>query len=279
MKKISEDKILAYIEEHLERGIQIKDLAEAFGYSQDHFRHLFRIYYGTSPAAYIRRRKLIHSVQRIQEGAGVAETAALYGFDTEAGFSKAFRKEFGFPARAFKEKGQLLEDVVPDPVYDKNRIQISILETPALEMVGKPLLPEDCHYFDLLEEAAYWLEHGIPRLNQEEMDFMDCYKKDLIGMWYHDSKNPQITYLLGPVVKDSSKIPEGMIPVTIPGRKYAVFEMKGEAQGPALAEEVRSLCRYIFWEWLPANEVLKDKWGFTYERYQGKKASIYLPLL
>ena len=45
MKKIMDDKILAYIETHLDMEYGQDDIAEAFGYSTDHFRHLFRMYY------------------------------------------------------------------------------------------------------------------------------------------------------------------------------------------------------------------------------------------
>ena len=38
MKKIVEDTILAYIETHLDMEYGQDDIAEAFGYSTDHFR-------------------------------------------------------------------------------------------------------------------------------------------------------------------------------------------------------------------------------------------------
>lgn len=279
MKKIQEDGMLSYIETQLDKNCTIKEIAEAFGYSQDHFRHLFRMYYDMPLGAYIRRRRLIKAAQKIQEGESVTSAALAYGFDTAAGFSKAFRKEFGFSANEFKTKGQMLEDVIPDPVYDKNQILISFMETPELKMVGKPLLPEERHAFDLLEEAAYWLDHDLPKLTEEELEQVGGYKNDSIAMWYHPVENTDITYLLGPVVRSHDRVPEGMIPVTIPGRRYAVFEMKRQSHGKELAEDVRQLCKYIFWEWVPANGVITDKMGFTFERYQGNKAAVYLPLI
>ncbi len=279
MLKIHDDPILAYIEAKLDKKLDLKEMANDFGYSLDHFRHLFFTYYDISLGNYIRRRRLLQAAKKIQNGESITDVAMAYGFDTAAGFSKAFRKEFGFSANDLKNRVWLLEDVIPNPRYDKNRITISFVETPDLKMIGKPLLQEDCRNFDRLEEAAYWLDHDMPGITAEELAQIEPYKNDKIAMWYHTVENTDITYLLGPVVKNIGIVPQGMIPVTIPGRRYAVFEMKPESWGENLAEDVRQLCKYIFWEWVPANGAITDKLGFTFERYQGKKVAVYLPLI
>ena len=102
MKKIMEDKILAYIETHLDMEYGQDDIAEAFGYSTDHFRHLFRMYYDMPLGEYIRRRRLLKAAARIGDGEQIGNAASMYGFETAAGFAKAFKKEFGFPASELK---------------------------------------------------------------------------------------------------------------------------------------------------------------------------------
>ena len=84
---------------------------------------------------------------------------------------------------------------------------------------------------------------------------------------------------MGPVVKKFSCVPEGLITVTIPGIRYAVFETKQDSDKKELAETVIYLCKYIFIEWVPANDVVADRMGFTFERYHGNKVSVYLPLI
>ncbi len=279
MLKIEDDMILQYIEERLNQEIDLKEMATYFGYSLDHFRHLFFTYYDVSIGNYIRRRRLLEAAKKLQAGETIMDTALSLEFETPTGFTKAFRKEFGFPPQDLKKKILLLEDVIPNPKYDKNRITISYVETSELKMIGKPLLPEDCHDFDRLEEAAYWLDHDMPLITEEEMAQLKPYKDDHIAMWYHAVENTDITYLLGPVVKKITTVPKGMISVVIPGRRYAVFEMKPNSRGEDLAEDVRQLCKYIFWEWVPANGAITDKMGFTFERYQGKKAAVYLPII
>ena len=159
MKKIVEDTILAYIETHLDMEYGQDDIAEAFGYSTDHFRHLFRMYYDMPLGEYIRRRRLLKAAERIGNGELIGNAASLYGFETAAGFAKEFRKEFGFPAGELKRQDDIRLDVLPEPEYDRNQIRISFLETQELKMAGRSVIPEGGADIDLLEEVAYWLDH------------------------------------------------------------------------------------------------------------------------
>lgn len=286
MKKISEDSILKYIEDHLLDYESTEDFARQFGYSGDHFRHLFRIYYDVSLGEYIRRRRLVHAASMIQEGKQIVDICSLCGFDTAAGFAKAFKKEFGFPASELKKQQIFLLDSVPEPIYDRDMIRVSIVETKDLRVIGRPLLPAKENGYDLLNETAYCLEaescNGTLRKNVDEQELlkrMGAYKQDQIAMWYHEEHNQEIMYVLGPVVKNFDYIPSGMIPIRIPGRKYAIFETRRDSDMQELAETIRMLCKYIFWEWVPANQIITDKMGFTFERYTLKKAAIYLPIL
>ncbi len=279
MKKISEDSILSYIEDHLEEHLTADHVADAFGYSPDHFRHLFRTYYDISLGEYMRRRRLVGAAKQIQNGESVNIAAQKYDFQTAAGFSKAFRKEFGFPASELKTQKDIFLDELPDPVYDRNLIRVSCMEIPELKTVGRPLLPKKEFGYDLLEEAACWLEQDSCDIGGGELQMEDSYPGDFIAMWYHDPDNVAITYLIGPVMKNFRSVPPDWVPVTIPGRKYAIFETKRDSDQQRMVETVRMLCKYIFWEWVPANSIITDKMGFTFERYLGKKAAVYLPLL
>ena len=146
-------------------------------------------------------------------------------------------------------------------------------------MAGRSVIPEGGADIDLLEEVAYWLDHEFSEIDNSEFSGMQCFKDDHIAMWYHPLDSQEITYLMGPVVKKFSCVPEGLITVTIPGRRYAVFETKQDSDKKELAETVRYLCKYIFREWVPANDVVADRMGFTFERYHGNKVSVYLPLI
>lgn len=86
--------VLDYIENNLKAEINMDELCDMAGYSYVHFCRLFSYYVGLSPNEYITRRKLIHAVYDISKGMTKVDIALSYGFETYAGFYKAFMREF-----------------------------------------------------------------------------------------------------------------------------------------------------------------------------------------
>ncbi|MCL2549296.1 MAG: helix-turn-helix transcriptional regulator, partial [Symbiobacteriaceae bacterium] len=66
-------------------------------YSTYHFCRVFMALTGTSVMSYVARRKLEFAQHDLSQGKRVIDVAMEYGFDTHTGFTKAFRKYFGFP--------------------------------------------------------------------------------------------------------------------------------------------------------------------------------------
>lgn len=83
-----------YIEKNLKAELTVDELCDAVGYSAVHYCRLFKTFVGVSPYEYINRRKLLHAVYEMANGHSKAETAFNYGFQTYAGFYKAFKSEF-----------------------------------------------------------------------------------------------------------------------------------------------------------------------------------------
>lgn len=84
-----------YIENNLKTDITVDELASVAGYSKYHYSRIFKSLTGLSVMEYINRRRLIHSAFEISNGGKVIDTALVYGFETNAGYYKAFVKEFG----------------------------------------------------------------------------------------------------------------------------------------------------------------------------------------
>ena len=87
-------KSLDYIEENLRTDITAAELAQMAGFSLFHFYRLFQQATGMPVMQYILRRRLLHGIYAIKEGSTKIDAALLYGFDTYAGFYKAFCREF-----------------------------------------------------------------------------------------------------------------------------------------------------------------------------------------
>ncbi len=97
---------LDYIEENLQTEITAGELAEMAHISLYHYYRLFQQATGLPVMQYILRRRLLHGVYAMQQGVSKTDAAFLYGFDTYAGFYKAFCREFGGTPAAFLESSR-----------------------------------------------------------------------------------------------------------------------------------------------------------------------------
>ena len=86
---------LDYIERNLKTTITVNELAASAGYSVWHYCRLFSQVTGLPVAAYICMRRLDHALVEISSGLKAVDVVLEYGFDTYAGFYKAFVKMYG----------------------------------------------------------------------------------------------------------------------------------------------------------------------------------------
>ena len=86
---------LDYMEQNLKAEIQAKELSKIAGYSEVYYSELFKKVTGIPMGQYLTRRKLAHAICEIAAGRRMLETALEYGFDTYAGFYRAFCREYG----------------------------------------------------------------------------------------------------------------------------------------------------------------------------------------
>ena len=92
---------LDYIEENLQTEITAAELAEMAHHSLFHYYRLFQQATGLPVMQYILRRRLLHGVYAMKQGQTKTDAALRFGFDTYAGFYKAFCREFGSTPSAF----------------------------------------------------------------------------------------------------------------------------------------------------------------------------------
>ena len=86
---------LAYIEQNLKTDITPKELSQMAGYSVWHYQRLFAQVVGVPLAEYVNRRRLDSALAEISANRKAIDAAMEYGFDSYAGFYKAFLRMYG----------------------------------------------------------------------------------------------------------------------------------------------------------------------------------------
>ena len=96
-----------YIESNLKAEITAAELAERAGFSLYHYYKLFQAETGMPVMQFILRRRLLHAIVMIENGSAKTEAALEYGFDTYAGFYKAFVREMGCTPAEYIQKNRV----------------------------------------------------------------------------------------------------------------------------------------------------------------------------
>jgi AraC family transcriptional regulator len=95
------------VEESLFEPLTLTGLADAAGLSAYHFTRQFGARFGASPMAYVRARRLVAAADRLCGDASptLIELAFDCGFDSQEGFTRAFKRAFGVPPGRYRRAG------------------------------------------------------------------------------------------------------------------------------------------------------------------------------
>ena len=99
--------ILNYIEANLKENFTLEELSQRCHYSPRQLSHYLHVLTGMPVMTYIRKRKCIHAAEEVALGRRMYDTAMDYGFETQAGFYKAFLRCFGCTPREYRRHCQL----------------------------------------------------------------------------------------------------------------------------------------------------------------------------
>jgi AraC-like DNA-binding protein len=103
-------KVLALMHSQPEESWTLERLAEEAGLSRSVLAQRFRKYLGEPPLAYLTRWRLQLSAQMLDSTShSMAQIAAEVGYESEAAFNRAFKRQFGDPPARYRSKKKTAE--------------------------------------------------------------------------------------------------------------------------------------------------------------------------
>jgi AraC-like DNA-binding protein len=118
-------KVDEYIGKNLKREFSLQDIAEYVGYSAYHFSREYKRITGRTVMEHVREQKIMASASEIAVGRPVLETALDFGFDTHAGFTRAFSEVMGCTPKEYREhssKLKIMEEIKMDTAKIRVRL-------------------------------------------------------------------------------------------------------------------------------------------------------------
>lgn len=97
---------LGYIREHYGEEVSVAWAAGMCGFSESHFRKLFRELTGTGFTQYVKRIRLEAAKEALEAGRRAGEVAESVGFRNLSYFTRAFREQYGMAPSECRGKGK-----------------------------------------------------------------------------------------------------------------------------------------------------------------------------
>ncbi|MNC31090.1 Bacterial transcription activator, effector binding domain [compost metagenome] len=227
---------------------------------------------------YVTRRKLDFALYDLSRGRKVIDVAMDYGFGTHAGFTKAFKKCFGYPPSLYhlhisaQPPGKPALGLIQSKIGGMKHMHVAIIEKESFLVVGfesRHTMPQVKRVSDI---PAFWdtlaMEYGplLLRLHHtftqsEHCEYSVCYNVD--------ENTGEFSWLLGVGVdnkEDKGKIEVDMCQKKMPGGLYAVFTTPRvpEKEYP---QSIADAWKEILTNWLPNSDYEYDESRLDFERY------------
>lgn len=264
---------IEFMEAHIKEELTIEQIAKRVGYSVFHFSRVFTGQKGLSPMDYICKRRLSVARMELLQDKKIIEVALDFGYETASGFAKAFRREFGYSPTTYTARmrgmtsDQWLTRIggfMKDPV---------IVEKELFKVAGYGIKTNLTSGYRK-EIAAYWDTYKGENLERKMYAQLAPPKHGEVGICVPAAADEPVTYLLGVIVEDFSKVTPDMMTLEVPAAQYAVFTTAPidltDAEGyqnNGLSDLVRATWQFIFEEWFPGSGYVYDDSKIDFEFY------------
>lgn len=247
---------LRYIEDNLLKRFTVADVARAAGYSAYHYCRLFNSLTGDSVMGYARKRRLTVAAQALINGAKsrLIDLALDCGFESQAAFTRAFKRHFGVPPGALRRSGRTwlprcrwpLDAAALAHLAETVTMEPKFKERGDINFVG---LRQDVEPGKSADGPGVWrrLRPSIGKIPHRR----GAHALGLVEVIDKDSG--VFAYSAGVEVDRIADVPPGLTGKTLAGGRFAVFTHKLASSD--IGAELRRSFGYIYGTWVPKSGV------------------------
>ena len=213
-------KVILYIEQNYNDNLTLEELSKVASFSKFYFHRIFKSIVGENLGDYIRRVRLSSTTLKFKTDKKITEIALTSGYETNASFSKAFKKHFGITPKQFSQNAKIKKGL---KMQEPKIIELEPVEVLYVRKEGN---------YNISAGKAWEVLMGFAYKNKIK------YKKNLMGkdamMFGIGHDNPNVTdedkLRFDACISwdDKTVQPQGEISnKIIDGGKYAMFLHKG----------------------------------------------------
>ncbi|WP_314591995.1 effector binding domain-containing protein [Paenibacillus terrigena] len=277
---------------NLKQDLHANEIADHIGYSVYHFCRVFSMVQGVPLMDFVRKKRLNQARRELLLGRKVIDIAFEYGFETASGFSKAFRKEFGYSPTVYIAKINNFSTTQSASSTGEFQMNPMIMRKPAFKVAGYGIRTNIASGY-IKDIAAYWDTYIGENLENKMYTQLNPPAHGEVGICIPSSDDGNIIYLFGVIVEDYAKVTPDMMTWEVPEAQYAVFttppvdnmDSASSYDADPLSTAVKATWKYIFEEWFPSSDYAYDESKLDFEFYDerchgliGAVMDIYVPI-
>ena len=241
---------IAYIDSHLDEGLEVEALARRAGYSKYHLSRMFMYVTGLGVHQYILRRRLTESARLlVSTEQSILDIALAVGYETQQSFAVRFKALYHCSPRAYRKKGvfcPLQLCIAPDG----DLCQGEQIESVEVHSSGSIRLAGFAH-------STRWGFGAISKSWRQMHAYKDqlpsrIHPEYLVGLndytnWaLEKEKQPVFTYYAAAEVADWEGLPSQMSKIELPPGRYVVFSYRAISQASP-----QMVIDYVYRVWFP----------------------------
>ncbi|MFC7240919.1 helix-turn-helix domain-containing protein [Catellatospora aurea] len=245
---------LEHVERHLDREIEIAELARIAMTSEYHFRRMFSALAGVPLSEYVRRRRMTVAGAEVLAGERtLLDIAVRYGYGSGEAFARAFKAVHGVGPGEARRGGATLRAYPRMSfrliVEGSSTMRYRVVEKEKFQLVGLkarvPLVHEG------MNPAIVAFLKGIPKETVARIEALSDQEPGGIvnvsaGLGEDRSSGVELDYWHGVVT--GADAPADLEALPVAAGTWAVFEASG-----AFPEAVQFLWRDVYTQWFPSN--------------------------
>lgn len=249
---IAINRVLDYIEDNIDKEINIKVIAQIACMSEYNFQKVFTVLTDISLGEYIRRRKLSRSLYEVCDtNHKIIDIAYKYGYESPDSYTKAFKNLFDMTPSKARQYPEKLKSFPKLSVFIKIKgaaeMNYKIVEKDAFSVIG---LKES---YPNLEEGQRKIPDFWSRFNGsgDDENLERCmsthHEAGYLGLCV-PKEGMAYDYMIG-VITDEQKDPDSFERIHVPASKWLVFEAKG-----LLPQSVQKTYKEIYESFIPSSQ-------------------------
>mgnify|MGYP000070813482 CR=1 FL=1 len=105
-QRAAAEKVIDYIEQNMEKEINLDNIAQAIGYSKFHLNRIFMKETGHTIYKYLQARRLTAAAEKlVKTQRPIVQIAYEAGYSSQQAFTQAFKQSYCYPPKLYRARG------------------------------------------------------------------------------------------------------------------------------------------------------------------------------